>query len=368
MMNLKKLNRISRIITGYFAIAVLIAATAYGTYIVLDLFALRLSQKYTLKNNEKKNANKIFLVKLKNKANKVTACGYINFVKGTTQKTEVTIFPEFVDRCKKGDTVYYFSNDFMNFIKILPLDMYAPFVHSLVASAQQDAAKFFDSPRFNDYYKPKLYAAAERAFNKTMSNPDIQSKIKTITGDLKLIAIQTLESAQVNGAIKRIAGRDAELYLTKSGCIMLKKPFVKEECMGEFFKYFIQDLLSDPAINAGLGEIPPKVLANKNIQDFIKVFPGVLVANLAADRELLETGKQLLNDPELSRAFSPTIISARKFSQEVIPKFIYQEKGIDPVILLFLKETIINNERGYWFKFDSMEVPDFLSGDKGVLE
>jgi hypothetical protein len=367
-MNIKKLNRISRIIVGYSAITVLIATSAYTTYRVLDLFSLRLSQKYILKLNENKHANKIFLVRLKDKENKVTACGYINNIKGTNQKIEATIFPEFTHKFSKGDTVYYFSNDIMNFMKILPLETYAPFINTLFSSALQDAGKFLETPRFNNYYKQKLYAGAERAFNKTMSNPDIQSRIKVLAADLKQIAIQSLESPQMNGAIKRIAGKDAELYLTKSGCIMLTKPYVKEECMGVFFKYFIQDVLSDPTINAGLGEIPPKVLANKNLQEFIKMFPGVLIANLSADRELMDTVKQLLNDPELAKAFSPTIDSAKKFMQEEIPKIVYQGKGLNPIVLLFIKETIIYNQRGYWFKFDSSEVPDFLIGNEGILE
>jgi hypothetical protein len=367
-MNIKKLNRISRIIVGYCAITVLIAASIYTTYTILDLFSLRLSKKFILKKNENLHANKIFLVRLKDKENKVTACGYINNIKGTNQKIEAVIFPEFTHKFSKGDTVYYFSNDIMNFIKILPLEMYGPFINSLFSSALNDAGKFLETSRFNDYYKPKIYAGLERAFNKTMSNEDINSKLKTLTGDLKKIAIQALESPQMNGAIKRIASRDAELYLTKSGCIMLKKPYVKEECMGEFFKFFVQDLLNDPVINTGLGEIPPKVLANKNLQEFLKMFPGVLIANLASDRELMGTIKQLLNDPELLKAFSPTLESAKKFTQEEIPKIVYQGKGLNPIVLLFMKETIIYNQRGYWFKFDSTEVPDFLIGNEGILE
>ncbi len=367
-MNIKKLNRITRIIVGYFAITMLIAASAFTTYRILDLFSLRLSKKFTLNQNENRQANKIFLVRLKEKENKVTSCGYINNVKGTNHKIEVTIFPEFTHKFSKGDTVYYFSNDIMNFMKILPLESYGPFINTLFSSALNDAGKFLETPKFNNYYKPKIYSGLERAFNKTLSNPDIKSKIKTLTDDVKLIAIKSLESPQMNGAIKRIAGKDAEQYLTKSGCIMLKKPYVKEECMGEFFRYFVQDLLNDPTINAGLGEIPPKILANKNLQDFVKMFPGVLMANLAADRELMDAVKQLINDPELSKAFSPTIDSAKKFMQEEIPKIVYQGKGLNPVVLLFLKETIIYNQRGYWFKFDSSDVPDFLIGNEGILE
>jgi hypothetical protein len=367
-MNIKKFNRISRIVVGYSAITVLIAASIFTTYTVLDLFSLRLSKKFILKENENKYANKIFIVRLKENQNKITACGYINNLKGTNSKIEATIFPEYTHKFSKGEKIYYFRNDIMNFIKILPLEMYGPFINSLFSSALNDAGKFLETPRFNNYYKPKIYSGIERAFDKTMSNPDIKSKLKSLTGDLKQLAFKTLESPQMNGAIRRIAGVDAEKYLTKSGCIMLKKPYVKEECMGEFFNYFVQDLLNDPVINTGLGELPPKILANKNIQDFIKMFPGVLMSNIAGDRELMDALKQLINDPELAKAFSPTFNAAKKFSEEELPKIIFQGKGINPVLLLFVKETIIYKQSGFWFKFDSTEVPDFLIGSEGILE